>query len=68
MTILDLHDIEKLCKPHDDGAPKRSKYFSIYRVLEHIPLENLKNLYLATDDGRVLGLKQAEYNFIKIKN
>ena len=58
---FNLDDIEKLCKPHDDGAPKRSKYFSIYRALEHIPLEMLKSLYLVTDDGRVLELKQSEY-------
>lgn len=58
---LNLQDVEKLCKPHDDGTPKRSKYFSIYRVLEHIPLNMLKNLYLSTDDGRVLELKQSEY-------
>jgi len=58
---FNLEDIEKLCKPHDDGTPKRSKYFSIYRVLEHIPLKNLKHLYLTTDDGRVLELRQDEY-------
>lgn len=56
-----LKDIDILCKPHEDGTPKRSKYFSIYRVLEHVPLNMLKNLYLTTDDGRVLELKQAEY-------
>lgn len=58
---FNLNDIEKLCQPHSDGAPKRSKYFSIYRVLEHIPLNKLKSLYLTTDDGRVLELKQGDY-------
>jgi hypothetical protein len=58
---FDLDKLEELCIPHDDGSPKRSKYFSIYRVLEHIPLDKLKNLYLATDDGRVLELKRGEY-------
>jgi hypothetical protein len=58
---FDLDKIDELCKPHEDGTPKRSKYFSIYRVLEHIPLKNLKNLYLTTDDGRVLELKQGDY-------
>lgn len=57
-----LKDIEKRCVPHSDGSPKRSKYLSIYRVLEHIPLEQLKNLYLVTDDGKVLELKKKEYN------
>ncbi len=51
-----LHDIEKRCQPHIDGQPKRSVYLSIYRVLEHLPLSVLKNLYLASDDGRVLEL------------
>lgn len=60
-NYFNLHKIDELCKPHDDGSPKRSKYFSIYRVLEHIPLNKLKNLYLTTDDGRVLELEKAEY-------
>lgn len=58
---FNLNELENLCKPHDDGSPKRSKYFSIYRVLEHIPLDKLKKLYLTTDDGRVLGLEKSEY-------
>jgi len=60
-VYFNLEELKKLCKPHEDGTPKRSKYFSIYRVLEHIPLEYLKNLYLVTDDGRVLELKKGEY-------
>jgi hypothetical protein len=58
---LNVQDMETLCKSHKDGSPKRSKYFSIYRVLEHVPLNKLKKLYLVTDDGRVLGLEQATY-------
>lgn len=58
---LDLLDLENVCKPKSDGIPKRSKYLAIYRVLEHIPLEKLKKLYLVTDDGRVLGLDKATY-------
>lgn len=53
--------IEERCVPHKDGSPKRSLYLSIYRVLERIPLESLKNLYLSTDDGRVLGLENSAY-------
>jgi len=56
-----LEYIEKRCMPHKDGSPKRSVYLSIYRVLETIPLPALKNLYLTTDDGRVLSLSQAEF-------
>lgn len=57
-----IEQIEKRCVPHSDGTPKRSVYLSIYRVLEHLPLEALKDLYLVTDDGRVLALQQGEYN------
>ncbi len=53
--------IEQRCVPHKDGSPKCSLYLSIYRVLERVPLKALKKLYLATDDGRVLGLEKANY-------
>jgi hypothetical protein len=53
--------IEKRCVPHPDGSPKRSLYLGIYRVLERIPLESLKDLYLTTDDGRVLRLEKGTY-------
>lgn len=56
------HDyIDSRLVPYPDGEPKRSVYFGIYRVLENTPLKALKNLYLATDDGKVLAVKQAEY-------
>ena len=42
--------------PHEDGSPKRSVYISIYRVLEHIDLKAIKNLYVTTQDGRSLAL------------
>jgi len=44
------------CVPHEDGSPKASIYISVYRVLEHIPLDVIQKLYLVTQDGRVLGL------------
>jgi hypothetical protein len=44
------------CVPHEDGSPKRSIYISVYRALEHIPLDVLQKLYLVTQDGRVLDL------------
>jgi len=49
--------IEEACVAHSDGSPRRSSYLGIYRILEHIPLNALKKLYLVTDDGRVLGLE-----------
>lgn len=48
------------CVPHEDGTPKRSIYISVYRVLEHVPLNVIKALYLTTQDGRTLGVKPSE--------
>jgi len=57
--------IEENLVPYADGEPKRSVYLSIYRVLEKTPLAALKNLYLATDDGKVLELKSSEYTEVE---
>jgi len=57
----DYFDLQKAiphCKAHSDGQPKHSVYVSTYRVLEHVPLEAIGSLWLATRDGRVLELKQ----------
>ena len=51
--------------PYPDGEPKRSVYCSIYRVLEKTPLSAFKNLYLATDDGKVLELLSSKYTEIE---
>lgn len=58
--MLPLDYIEKRCVPQEGGRPKSSVYISIYRVLESIPLNALKSLYLTTDDGRVLELQQSD--------
>lgn len=42
--------------PHEDGAPKRSVYIAVYRVIEHIAASAVKKLYVTTQDGRTLGL------------
>lgn len=55
--------VNRRCVIKDDGTPKSSVYLSIYRAMELIPQEAFKNLYLTTDDGKVLELKKAEYNF-----
>ncbi len=57
---FDLSSIADRCVPHPDGQPKHSVYIGIYRALEHIPLEAVNNLYLATKDGRVLELQQGQ--------
>ena len=46
------------CTPHPDGRAKHSLYMAIYRVLERIPLDLLKSLWLATEKGKVLELTQ----------
>lgn len=44
------------------GVPKRTKFISSYRVLEHVDLNAIKKLYLVTVDGQVLGIEpQLEY-------
>jgi hypothetical protein len=58
---LPVREAEARCQPHHTGAPRRSSYLSIYRVLEHVPVPQLGRLYLVTDDGKVLGLNRAEY-------
>jgi hypothetical protein len=56
---FDLSDLEKRCVPHPNGDPKATVYYSIYRVLERLPLEAFKDLYLSTKGGKVLGLKRS---------
>lgn len=44
------------CLPHSNGAPRKSSYQAIYRVLERMPFAALSRLHLATHDGRTLSL------------
>ncbi len=53
--------IKKKLVPYSSGEPKRSVYLSIYRVLEKVPLEAFKNLYLVSDDGQVLEIVKGKY-------
>ena len=52
-----IEEAIKRCIPHEDGSPKQSIYISVYRVLESIPIEAIKSLYLTTQDGRTLGIE-----------
>ena len=60
--IIDVDSLEKRCVAKEDGSPKSSVYLSVYRTLEMVPLPALKSLYLTTDHGCVLELKQAAYD------
>jgi len=55
---FNLSSIADRCVRHPDGQPKHSVYMAIYRVLEHVPVDAVNNLYLATRDGRILQLRQ----------
>lgn len=60
-TQLPQDYVQLKMKPYEDVEPKRSVYLSIYRVFEHIPMRAFKNLYLSTDDGRVLEIEAHDY-------
>jgi hypothetical protein len=60
--LIDMDNMNKRCVAKEDGSPKSSVYLSVYRVLESIPASALKSLYLTTDHGCVLELKQSPYD------
>ncbi len=49
-------------RPHEDGSPKATKFISCYRVLEHLDLGALKNLYLSSEEGHCLELESLPYS------
>jgi hypothetical protein len=61
-NILPAEYISKRCMRKPDGTPKNSVYLTIYRALEHLPLKALKDLFLVTDDGRILKIKKGTYD------
>jgi len=58
--FFDFASLPERCVPHPDGRPKHSVYLGVYRVMEHVPLDVLRSLWLVTQDGRVLELGRAE--------
>jgi hypothetical protein len=63
--LIDMESLNRRCVAKEDGSPKSSVYLSVYRVLEMVPLDALKSLYLTTDHGVVLKLKKAPYDKAK---
>lgn len=61
MPELPVNYVDKHLVAYQNGEPKRSVFLSIYRALEKTPLAALKNLYLSTDDGKVLELLSSNY-------
>ena len=60
--LIDLKSLDSRCVAKEDGSPKSSVYLSVYKVLETVPLEALKSLYLTTDNGLVLELNKTDYD------
>ena len=62
----DYFNIDEVLKdivPKADGSPKRTKFIKTYRVLEHIDLSAIKNLYITSVLGKVLELKpESQYD------
>ncbi|GAB4343791.1 MAG: hypothetical protein Kow0037_32140 [Calditrichia bacterium] len=59
----DYFKIDHYLKETDSGipgVPKKTKFIKSYRVLEHIDLQAIQDMYLVTVDGNVLGLKKSE--------
>lgn len=44
--------------PHKDGRPKATKFIASYRVIEHIDLKAVGDLFIATSEGPSLRLKR----------
>jgi len=51
-----IEEMYKEIVPHEDGRPKATKFISSYRVLEHVDLDALEKLHLATAEGDILTL------------
>ncbi len=60
--FFDIENILKELKPHADGRPKATKFIASYRVLEHVDLSAIGNLYISTEEGHCIGLEKGEYD------
>lgn len=48
-------------KPHEDGRPKASKYVSSYRILEHVELDAIQQVFLCNADGTFMAIEAGPY-------
>jgi hypothetical protein len=46
---------------HADGTPKMTKFISSYRVLEHLTLDSLQDLFVVTTSGEVLRIGRKSF-------
>jgi hypothetical protein len=63
--IIDLKYLNQRCVSKPDGSPKHTVYLAVYKAMEMIPINAFKSLYLTTENGIVLELKQSEYDIEK---
>lgn len=47
---------------HPDGSPKHTKIIASYRVLEHLDLDAIGDLYCVTVTGQTLKISKADYS------
>jgi len=59
---FDIEEGLRQLVPHRDGSPKRTKFISSYRVLEHMNFDCIESLFLSTAEAHVLELKAQEYD------
>ena len=50
--------------PYENGSPKKTKFIASYAVLEHVPLQVIQRLYLATSSGKTLELSSTPYTAV----
>ena len=58
---LPIEEVLEDVHPGPDGRPKRTKFISSYRVLEHLDLSAIGNLYVSSVEGDVLELQPQSY-------
>ena len=56
-----IDDLLKEVVPNAAGSPKRTKFISTYRVLEHVDFSAFQNLYVTSVAGKVLPLEKKPY-------
>jgi len=64
---FDIDTFLKDLKPHEDGRPKATKFIASYRVLEHVDLSAIGQLYLSTEEGHCIGLDRGEHDLSHVE-
>ncbi|WP_455381182.1 hypothetical protein [Salinispira pacifica] len=59
--FFDWKYAKERCVPHSNGDPKNSVWMSVYRALEHTPVDKLRSMFLTTIDGRTLEIPRSDF-------